>query len=385
MTSTLQSRTAVEIREVTSRRDLNRFIKVPWRIYPNDPCWVPPLLVDVKEFLDRKRHPFYLHGEATQFLALENGQAVGRILVSDDPHYNRQHDTNLGCFGMFEAPRDPAVTHALLDAAAGWLRSRGRTTIRGPIDYSPNYVCGLLVDGFDTPPRILMNHNPPYYAELLESWGLNKAKDLHAWWFEDPYDMVAKWHRHSDRLARRSGVTIRPFDRKNFEAEVQRCHEVYDAARQNLWDFVPLTDAEFHYFAHRLSRIAVDQQVLLAEVDGKPVGFSITLPDINEAIRPLNGRLTTLGLPIGLARLAYRMPRIKTARMAVLVLLEGYRRRGISELLILRTLDYGKNNIGYTGAELGWTLEDNELVNRTIERVGAKRYKTYRLYEKPIA
>ncbi len=384
MTWTPQSSTAVEIREVTSRRDLNQFIRVPWGIYGDDPCWVPPLLVDVKEFLNRKTHPFYLHGEATQFLALENGRAVGRILVSDDPHYNQQHGTNVGSFGMFEAPRDPAVAHALLEAAAGWLRARGRTMLLGPIDYSPNYVCGLLIDGFNTPPRILMNHNPPYYAELLESWGLRKAKDLYAWWFDDPYDMVAQWHRHSERLARRSGVTIRPFNRQDFEAEVQRCHQVYDGARQDLWDFVPLTDAEFHYFAKRLSRIAIEEQVLLAEVEGKPVGFSITLPDINEAIQPLNGRLTTCGLPIGLARLAYRIPRIKTARMAVLVLLEGYRRRGISELLILRTLHYGKYKIGYTGAELGWTLEDNEAVNRTIERVGAKRYKTYRLYEREI-
>lgn len=374
----------MEIREVTSRHDLNQFMRVPWRIYPDDPQWVPPLLIDVREFLDRKKHPFYLHGDATQFLAIEDGQAVGRILVSDDPHYNQQHGTNAGSFGMFESIKDQRVADGLLDAATGWLRARGRTAILGPIDYSPNYACGLLVDGFDTPPRILMNHNPPYYAELFESWGLRKAKDLYAWWFEDPYDMVSKWRSHSDRLARRSGVTIRPFDRKNFEAEVERCHEVYDSARESLWDFVPLTDAEFRYFAQRLSRIAVDEQVLLAEVNGKPVGFSITLPDINEAIRPLNGRLTTLGLPIGLVRLAYRMPRVKTARMAVLVLLESYRRRGISELLILRTLDYGKNVIGYTGAELGWTLEDNEMVNRTIQRVGAKRYKTYRVYEKAI-
>jgi len=374
----------VEIREVTSRRDLDKFLRVPWPIYAGDPNWVPPLLIDVREFLDPKRHPFYLHGTATQFLALEGASAVGRILVSDDPRYNQQHQSNVGCFGMFECVDDRQTAHALLDAAAGWLRARGRTSIMGPLDYSTNYACGLLVDGFDTPPRVLMNYNPPYYANLLESWGLVKLKDLYAWWFVDPYDLVAKWRRRADWLARRGGVTIRPFSRRDFHAEVERCYEVYNDAQKDHWGFVELTRPEFLYFAKRLAKIGVNEQVLLAEVQGKLVGFSVTLPDVNEAIRPLNGRLTTFGLPIGLARLLYRMRRVKTARMAVLVLAEAYRRRGISELLILETLDYGKNVIGYTGAELGWTLEDNDLINRTVERVGGKRYKTYRVCEKPL-
>jgi GNAT superfamily N-acetyltransferase len=274
---------------------------------------------------------------------------------------------------MFESVNDPTVARSLLDAAAGWLLARGRTAIRGPIDYSLNYPCGLLVDGFQTPPRIMMNHNPPYYAALLESWGLVKAKDLYSWWFVDPYDMVSQWHRRAEWLARRGGVRVRPFRKKDFEADVERCRDLYCSAYEDAWGFVRLTDTEFRYLAGQLERIAVPEMVLLAEVEGKPVGFSITVPDMHEAIRPLNGRLTTLGLPIGLARLAYRVPRIKTARMLVLVVLEGYRRRGVSELLILSTLQYGKNVLGYTGAELGWTLEDNDLINRTIEAVGARR------------
>ncbi len=374
----------IEVRQVSSRRDRSRFIQLPWTIYADDPLWVPPLLIDVKEFLNRKVHPFYGHGEAVQFLALQDGVAVGRILASDDPRYNQRYESNLGCFGMFECRDEEPVAHALLDAAAGWLRDRGRACIRGPVDYSVNYPCGLLVEGFDTPPRVLMNHNPPYYARLLESWGLAKAKDLYAWWFVDPYDMVNKWRRRADWLARRGTVTIRPFRKKDFEAEVARCHQVYSEARKEHWGFVDLTEAEFRYFAKQFARVGIPEQVLVAEVDGRPVGFSITLPDINEAIRPLNGRLTTLGIPIGLIRLLYRIPRVKTARMAVLVLLESYRRRGISELLILETLDYGKNVIGYSGAELSWTLEDNDLINRTIQRVGGERYKTYRIYERRI-
>ena len=379
------SRLPVEIREVTSRHHLNQFLALPGRIYAGDPHWVPPLLMDVKEFLDPRRHPFLLHGEATQFLALRNGKAVGRILVSDDPRYNQQNRANLGCFGMFECINDGVVAAGLLNSAAQWLRARGRTQIRGPIDYSTNYPCGLLVDGFDTPPRFMMNHGLPYYDPLLVSCGLRKIKDLYAWWFTDADDVMAKWKRHADWISRRGKVTVRPFSKRDFAAEVRRCHEVYDGARNDAWGYVDLTDAEFQYMAKRMARFGVTEHVLLAEVDGKPVGFSVTMPDLNEAARPLNGRLTRFGLPIGLARLMYRMRRVKNARMLVLCVLEGYRRRGIGELLILRTLDYGKNSIGYTGAELGWTDEDNYLVNRAIERVGAKRYKTYRVYEKSLA
>jgi GNAT superfamily N-acetyltransferase len=374
----------LEIRPVQGRGDFKRFLNMPWPIYAEDPQWVPPLLLDVKEFLNRRKHPFYRHGDATQFIAVRGEQTVGRVLVSDDPRYNEQHGENVGCFGMFECIDDPPAAHALLDAAADWLRARGRTEIRGPIDYSLNYPCGLLIDGFDTPPRIMMNHNRPYYAGLLESWGLRKAKDLYAWWFVDSSDSVAKWKLRVERVARRGRVTIRPFRTKDFAAEVARCQTVYNAAMSDLWGFVKLTQEEFQYLAKRLEQLAIADQVLLAEVKGEVVGFAITLPDINEAIRPLNGRLTSYGLPWGLLKLLRRKRHIKTARMVVLDVLEKYRRRGIAEMLILHTLDYGKNVLGYTGAELGWTQEDNEAVNRTIEAVGGRRYKTYRLYSKDI-
>jgi len=374
----------LEIREVQSRADLDRFIKLPWRIYAGNPHWVPPLLVEVKEFLNRRKHPFYRHGAATQFLALRDGTPIGRTLVSDDPNYNAQHGTSVGHFGMFECLEDPAAAHALLDAAAGWLRGRGRAAIMGPIDYSTNYPCGLLIEGFDTPPRVMMNHNPTYYAGLLESWGLRKAKDLYAWWFVDPHDLVAKWQVRVERIVRRTGVVVRPFRKSRFDADVDRCRTVYNTAMRDQWGFVKLTEAEFRYFADRLARLAIAEQVLLAELDDRPVGFSITLPDVNEAIRPLNGRLSRYGLPLNLLRLAFRTRHIKTARMLVLDVVQEYRRRGIAELLILRTLDYGKHVLGYTGAELSWTLDDNRLVNRTIEAVGGRKYKTYRIYEKDL-
>ncbi len=374
----------LEIREVRDSADLNDFIRLPWRIYAEDPHWVPPLIVEVREFLDRRKHPFYLHGDAARFLALRDGQPLGRILVSDDPHYNQSQASNIGCFGMFECANDRQAAHALLDAAAGWLRARGRAEIRGPIDYSMNYPCGLLIDGFDTPPRVMMNHNPMYYAGLLESWGLTKAKDLYAWWFVDSYNLDERWGRRVERIIKRTGISIRHFNNKDFEGDVARCREVYNAAMRDLWGFVKLSDAEFRHLALRLRKIAQEEQVLLAELDGKPIGFSVTLPDINEAIRPLNGRLTTWGLPLGLVRLSRGMRKITTARMVILDVLHGYRRRGVAEALILRTLDYGKNKLHYTGAELSWTHEDNALISRTIESVGGQRYKTYRIFQKRI-
>jgi GNAT superfamily N-acetyltransferase len=381
--STLMSR-PLEVREVKDAADLDRFVKLPWRIYAEDPHWVPPLLKEVKDFLDPRKHPFHRHGQATQFIALRGGETVGRILVSDDPRYNEERGENLGCFGMFDCDNDRPAADQLLDAAAGWLAARGRNAIRGPIDYSLNYPCGLLIDGFDTPPRIMMNHNRPYYAALLESWGLRKAKDLYAWWFVDSQNLAAKWRELAERLAKRSRVTIRPFQLNDFEAEVRRCEGIYNVTMGELWGFVKLTDAEFEFMAKQLKQLAISDQVLLAEIDGRPVGFAITLPDVNEAIRPLNGRLTRFGLPIGALKLLRNKKRIKTARMVVLGVLKEYRRRGIAEMMILRTLDYGKNVLGYDSAELGWTFEDNDAVNSTIEAVGARRYKTYRLYEKGL-
>lgn len=376
--------TPVEIVPVADRRRLEQFIDLPWKIYRDDPHWVPPLKSAVREFLDPERHPFYAHGAAQPFLAIRSGEPVGRIVASDDPNYNQHARTNLGCFGLFESIDDTQVAHALLDTAADWLRQRRREAIRGPIDYSTNYTCGLLVDGFEWPPRVMMNHHPIYYADLLESWGLRKVKDLYAYWFEDPLDVAARIGPRAESIARRTGVVVRPFRRGDFDAEVERCREVYNATMADNWGAVPLTEKEFSYLAQQLRKLTVPEFVLLAEVDGRPVGFSITIPDLNEAIRPLDGRLFHWGLPIGAIRLLHRMRQIRTARMLVLNVKEEYRRRGVAALLILNVLRYGKNVLNYTGAELSWTLEDNDIVNRTIEGVGAQRYKTYRIYEKGL-
>jgi GNAT superfamily N-acetyltransferase len=373
-----------QIEPVNTRRQRSEFVDFPWRIYRDDAHWCPPLKMEVHAAIDPKKHPFYRYGAATQFLARRDGQVVGRILVSDDPNYNAEHNSNVGCFGMFETINDSLVARSLLNSAADWLRSRGRTSIMGPIDYSTNYPSGLLVEGFESPQRVMMNHNPAYYANLLEDWGLMKAKDLYAWWFDSENPSLDAWTSRAARLAKRGGVTIRHIDFKDFDNEVERCLAVYNGAWEKMWGFVKMTQDEFRHMAYQLKQMAVPELLLLAEVESQPVGFCVTLPDFNEAVRPLNGRLTWCGLPTGLFKLLRGMKRIQSGRMAILGLLPGYRRRGIAELLILQAFQYGKNTLGYKGAELSWTLEDNDLINRTIESVGAKIYKRYRIYERTI-
>ncbi|HEX3869150.1 MAG TPA: hypothetical protein VHV77_01810 [Pirellulales bacterium] len=373
----------VTIHHVSSRRDRDAFVRVPWTIYADDPLWAPPLVVERKEFINPRKHPFYLHGAATQLLAIRDGQCVGRVLVSDDPHYNETHATNTGCFGMFESSPEPAVAHALLDAAADWLRLRGRTHIMGPIDYSTNYNCGLLVDGFDTPPRVMMNHNPPYYVGLLESWGLLKAKDLFAWWVSVGPELLARWSKFADRLRRRGGVTIRPFRLEELKTDILRCRDVYNESWERNWGFVRMTDAEFFFLARDLRNWVPPDFVQIAEVDGQLAGMSMLLPDFNEAMRPLNGRVFRWGMPLGLLQFRRNIRKLTTCRLAALGVLSQFRCRGLVELMIFNAVEVALR-YGIVGAECGWTLEDNDTINHFIRECGGKRYKTYRIYERAI-
>jgi len=374
----------VTVEQVCSRRQRNEFVDFPWQVYRDDAQWCPPLKLEAHAAINAQKHPFFRHGAAAQFLARRGGRVVGRITVSDDPNYNAEHDANVGCFGMFESMNDDAVSESLFAAAARWLQARGRTSIMGPIDYSTNYPSGLLVEGFDTPQRVMMNHNPAYYAALIEKEGFKKAKDMYAWWFDANNPSLEDWTSRATRVVKRGGITIRHMRFQDFEAEIERCLSVYNRTWEKEWGFVQMTHDEFRHMAYQLKQMAVPELLLIAEVGEEPVGFCVTLPDLNEAIRPLDGRLTWCGLPLGLFRLMRGLKQIRTARMAVLGVLPRFRRRGVAELMILQAFQYGKNRLGYTGAELSWTLEDNDLINRTIQSVGAERYKRFRIYERAI-
>jgi len=371
----------IEVSEVTTRRERNAFIKFPWQIYANDPAWVPPLIIERKAFLNRKGHPFYQHGDAALFLAWKNGEIVGRIMASDDPNYNSLHQSNVGCFGLFESIDDRDVATALFEAAANWLRKKGRTEIMGPIDYSTNYVCGLLIDGFQFPPTILTAHNPSYYRHLIEGCGFTKAKDWYAWWFADPAKAVAHLRRLATRFNRRCAATIRPANLRNLRDESRRLREIYNRAWERNWGFVPFTEAEIEFMTNELKPLLVPGFAWIAEMGSQPAGFILALPDINVVLRDLNGRLTRFGLPIGLIKLLSYKKRIYKGRLIALGVVEEYRRYGIAEMLVLRVIEETMIKRGITG-EMSMTLEDNFMINRFLEAIGAQRYKTYRIYSK---
>jgi ribosomal protein S18 acetylase RimI-like enzyme len=374
----------IEISQVSSRRDRDAFIKFQWRIYTNDPAWVPPLIIERKTFLNRERHPFYKHGDAALFLARHNGEVAGRIMASDDPNYNSLHQSNVGCFGLFESIDNPDVATALFKTAAGWLRKKGRTEMMGPIDYSTNYVCGLLIDGFQFAPTILTAHNPPYYRELIESCGFAKEKDWYAWWFADPAKAAKRLRRLAERFRKRRPVTLRPGNLKNIREESRRLRQIFNQAWQKNWGFVPFTEPEFEFMAKEMKPLLVPEFAWIAEIGDEPIGFTLCLPDINVALRHVNGRLTRFGLPIGLIKLLYYKRLIRKGRLIALGVVEKYRHAGVAEMLVLRIMEETMIKRGITG-ELSMTLEDNVMINRFVEAIGAQRYKTYRIFKRTLA
>ncbi len=376
--------TSISVSQVTSNAERDAFLEFPWEIYRDDPAWVPPLLLERKEFLDRKKHPFYEHGDAALFLARSGGKIVGRIMASDDPNYNALHQSNVGCFGLFESVNDPAVAAALFEAAATWLRAKGRTEIMGPIDYSTNYVCALLVEGFEFPPMLLTAHNPPYYAALIEGLGFTKTMDFYAWWFSDPAGAVVRLRRLAAGLKKRHSFTIRPGNVKSLQTESARLREIYNAAWKDNWGFVPFTENEFEFMTRELKQLVLPELTLIAECGEEAVGFILCLPDINVALKKINGRLTSYGLPIGLAKLLYYKSRIKTVRLIALGIKPGYRRGGVAEMLVLKVIEEAMIKRGFTG-EASMILENNRLMNRFLAAIGARKYKTYRIYRRSLS
>jgi GNAT superfamily N-acetyltransferase len=374
----------IEITPVRSRADQDAFVKFPWRIYANDPAWVPPLLSERKAFIDRRKHPFFEHGDAALFLARSGGEIVGRIMASDDPKYNALHQSNVGHFGMFESIDDQQVANALLEAASDWLRQLGRDQIIGPIDYSIFYLCGVLIDGFDIPPMVLTAHNPPYYRGLIERGGFEKEIDLYAWWLVDPTEAATRLRRLAGSLEKRREITLRQANLRDVAGESRKLLQIYHQAWKDNWGFVQFTEKEFEFMTHELKPILAPELVWLAEVKGEPVGFILCVPDINVALRKVNGRLTTFGLPIGLAKLLYYKSRIKTVRLVALGVVPKYRRHGIAEMLVLRTIEEAMIKRGCAG-EASLILENNKMMNRFLEAIGAEKYKTYRIYRRSLA
>ncbi|MFL5343499.1 MAG: N-acetyltransferase [Hyalangium sp.] len=373
----------VTVTPVRGNADKTAFIRMVYPLYEGHPNWVAPLEMERRDFLDPKKNPFFEFGEVELFLARRGGQVVGRIAAVKDPHYNEFHGTNEGFFGLFECINDAGVARALFDAAAQWLRAKGFVKVLGPMNFSTNQECGLLVEGFDKPPAIMTTYNVPYYASLIEANGFTKAMDLWSWELSSSVQPPEKVARIAEKIRQRDGITVRSVNLKNFEQEVALIKGIYNAAWEKNWGFVPMTDHEFDHLAREMKQIVKPELLLIAEVKGEPVAFSMTIPDANEALKVAHGRLTTFGLPIGLAKLLLASRKIRRLRLITLGIKEGYRRRGLDAILYLDTLRTA-HQLGYEGGEISWTLENNHLVNRAIESMGGKRSKTHRIFERAL-
>lgn len=372
------------MRPALTGRDIAAFIDLPYRLHARDPLWVPPLRRDVKFLLSRDRNPYFEHGDAAFFLAERLGEVVGRIAAIANRLHNETHGDRVGFFGFFECVNDQGVADALLAAAAGWLRERGFDTMRGPASYSVNDECGLLVDGYDTPPTVMMPHNPPYYLTLLERAGFTKAKDLLVYQAgsEERYVPVPeRLTRATELMAQRLGVTVRPMNMKDFKGEVERIKALYNRGWERNWGFVPMTDKEIDHLAEAFGPVAIPDLVPFAEKDGVPIAFGLALPDLNAVFRRYrSGRF----LPAALHALwAVKREQIRRARILLLGVVPEWRGKGIDAILYHWIWTRSATH-DITWGEAGWILEDNPAMNAGLVKMGFSVYKTYRLLDRPL-
>jgi len=368
----------IEIKKVVTNRQWQEFLHLPWRIYQNDPYWVPPSLEETDFLLNPKKNPFYKHAKRELFLAYKNGQVVGRIVSIIDENYNSYHQAKIGWFGFFETIPDLSVVKALLNTAKTWIKTQGMAQIYGPVNPSTNETCGILIDDFKDPPCVMMTYNPPYYPELLEQAGLKKIKDLLAYEISLPFrdGIMARLGKMAIRLQNRyPDVKIRPINIKDWDEELKRVQEVYNHAWSRNWGFVPMTDAEIHKMAERLKPLVIPELVWLAEVKTEPVGFLMFLPDYFQVLKHLNGSLSSLGW---LKFLWYRR-KITRIRAVTLGIKRQYQHTGIVPLFLFEA---GKalRKFSYQRLEFSWLLEDNIPVIRMTEMIHAHLTKRYRIY-----
>ena len=369
---------AISIKIVESKKDLMKFIKLPWKIYRDDPNWVPPLIIDRKKLLDKKHNPFFEHAQMDLFLAYKDGELVGRIAGIVNENHNKFHEDTMGFFGFYESINDREVAKMLFDTVAAWLKQHDMTGMYGPMNPSTNDETGLLIKGFDTPPYIMMCHNPPYYQTLFEEYGLQKAKDLYAWYVdavkgEVPERMV----RIAENSAARYGITMRNLKLKNIKKELELVRQVYNNAWSKNWGFVPFTDKEIDHAAADLKQIADEEFIFFAEKDGQPIGFAMTLPNINEIlIKNPSGRL----FPTGIFKILTGIKKVKTLRTVILGVIKEYQHLGLGSIFYIETLHRAKKR-GVLGGETSWILEDNFAMNKAIESLGSKIHKTYRVFQ----
>jgi GNAT superfamily N-acetyltransferase len=374
---------SLEIRPVEGRRDLRRFIALPSELYRNEPRWIAPLEMDMRKRLDRERNPFFSHADAEYYLAWRDGRVVGRITAHVDHRFNEFQDNRWGMFGFFECEDSAETAHALLEAAEGWLRERGRDRMVGPMDFTTNDECGLMVEGHERPPIILSSWHHPYYQALLEGEGLTKAMDLLMWSLHisgrsNVRDAI--WRR-AERVEAEYGIVVRPMRKRDLDAEVDRFLEVYNAAWERNWAAVPLTDAEVRQYAKDLKPILDENWAFIAERSdtGEVVGAALTLPDYNQVLAHLHGRL----LPFGWAKALYYRRKIDAVRVFALGVKPEYQHTGVAARFYQLHYDSAERT-PQKGGEMGWVLETNRAMNRAMEGMGGRIVRRFRVYERAL-
>ncbi len=375
----------VAVDEVRTTKDRDDFIRYPLERYAHDPMYVPPLVAERREFIDPQQNPYFARAEAMLFVARRYGAPVGRIAAVIDQRYNQFHRVNVGFVGMFESADDPGIASALLSAAGEWLRKRGVREAMGPVNLAFHHDVGLLVEGFDRPPSMMMPYNPPSYAGLFEANGFRKLKDLFSYEVTAQTPLPPKMTRLADRVRQSGLVTVRTIDMSQASTEARRIKGVYDSMLKPGFGFAPISEEEFSHMVNRLRPLVSmrPELSLVAEVAGEAVAFSITVPDSNLALKAAGGYLSKYGLPIGLAKFLWAARKADRLRMLLFAIKPGFRRRGIDALLTVETMETARR-LGFASAELGWVREDDTLVTRAVHAAGARRIRVYRIYSRPI-
>ena len=366
----------ITVTPVTSYLGRVRFVDFLRTLYKRDPHFVPPISAMVLAQLDDKKHPYFQHATQRLFLASRGRRVVGRIAAYVDEEFNRHHQSQTGMVGYFDFEDDPAVSGALLQAAVSHLREQGMTQVLGPIQLSTNYEAGLLVEGHGMPPCIMMTYNAPYYETHFERAGFEKAKDLMAWQVTKEELTMDRVKRIAGKVLKRSGIEIRPIQMRHFAQEAAKIQDVYNRAWEKNWGFVPLTDAEFRLQVKELKRLLRAELCQIAEKDGEAIAFALAVPDANQAIKKIRGKL----FPFGIFRLPFLLNKIDHIRVITLGVVPEARSSGLEAPLLVELIESGLE-AGYVSSEMSWVLEDNLAMNRGMEAIGGNPYKRYRIYE----
>ncbi len=369
----------VQIKKVENKKDLNKFIGFPYKLYEDDDLYVPDLRIVQKETLDKKKNPFFHHADADYFIALDDqGNVIGRIGAITNENYVKHWHENYGFFGFFESVNDKAVSKALFDAALNWLKEKEVDGVYGPMNPSTNDTVGTLVDGFDTPPYIMMVHNKPYYDELIKAAGFQKKMDLLSYRFAVK-DFPDRYTKLADKIEKRlneEGIIVRQVNFKKIKEEGAKLRFVYNKAWEKNWGFIPMDDDEFDALAQELKMVTSPDFVYIAEDKGKPVAFIAVLPDLNQITRTIrDGRL----FPFNFLKLINFKKKVNRGRVLTLGLIDGYRLKGIDTVMYAKLFKTAQKK-GYVEAEASWILENNTMMNRILQNIKADPYKTYRIY-----